>query len=259
MLEPGTSLYLLSTNLQNLDKIISKYGTIIKREPLTGISLSDDQGFLLIKTKDPFPGFYCSDKDLTDISCKEMAWYIPLQGIKPEEQDDIIRICKQAEVELNIDACPGTIQLKGKQTCVIRFKGDNSGIKKLAALLNITGFKTYKNQKISTYLGEINLKLNFELLKIKEGIYQNTQNENLYYMTTKYHNNWKSFEKLITFQKSQMQNRNFDAATGYWIESSETVDFLRVFSKKPDKKELRKIIETYNSNAKSYLKDKSIF
>ena len=242
-----------------MDKIISKYGTIIKREPLSGISLSNDQKFLLIKTKDPFPGFYCSDKDLTDISCKEMAWYIPLQGVKPEEQHEIIRLCKQAEKELHIKACAGTIQLKGKHTYVIRVKESASGITRLVELLEKTGFKTYKNQKINTYLGEINLKMNFELKPIEENMFQNIHNDNLYYMTTKYHNDWRSFEKLITFQKSQMENRNFDVAIGYWIESSATRDFLRVFIKNPEIDALRRIIRTYNNNAKSYLYDKSIF
>lgn len=188
-----------------------------------------------------------------------MAWYIPLQGVKPEEQDHLIRVCSQLETNMDNNACTGNIQLKGKHTYAVRFKGNSSTIRMLAEQLSTSGFRTYKNQKIRTYLGEINLKMNFELREIKKGIYQNIQNENLYYLTTQYQNDWKSFEKLITFQKLQMQNRNFDVATGYWIESSATIDFLRVFSKNPEIEELRKIIETYNRNAKSYSKDKSIF
>jgi len=242
-----------------LKKVISKSGTIIKREPLKGETLFTDQDFLLIKTKDPFPGYYCSDKDYTDISCKEMAWYIPVSGIKEDNLGNLAGICNMAENDLGIQACPGLVSLKGKNSYAIRFKGEIRKIVGLKTFLVASGCKVYRNQKVYPYLGEIELYMNFQLEEIDNEIYRNSKNNNLYYLPTAHHFNWKVFERLITFQKSQMLNKNFDAAIGHWKEHPGAGDFLRIFCKNDDIKTLKEISALYNRIADNYLKDKSMF
>lgn len=230
-----------------------KYGTILKREALRNACFDESCPHLVLESGDPFPGYYCSEKHPVDISCKEKSYYLPVQSVACCHDDFICRISLEVFNKLNVQACPAQITLLGKYVSAIRIKGYESySINDVTGIFEKHGVGFYKNKKVSTYLAFICLKAFFEVKSIDKNIFQNLLSPDIYYLILPESIEWKLFERLITYQKSNEGFKNFDAATGYWMSKPSFVDFLRIYGKNLSLKQLNTIREIFIHNLNLY-------
>jgi hypothetical protein len=237
---------------------VQKYGTILKREALSNAFVDIDHSFLVLKSFDPFPGFYCPGKNPADNRCKEISYYLPIQVQAGCIEDITCRISLDIFNDSKIQVCASKVLLAGKFVQAIRIKGTNlTGIRRIVSIFNENNIQFYKNKKVNIYLAEIYLKSFFEVKKLEGLIYQNTYTPELFYLDIPEKLDWKLFEKLITYQKTSSTFTNFDAALGYWIGRPVFTDFVRIYGTKLTLTELQTIREGFLENLKNY-KDKKI-
>ena len=235
-----------------------KYGTILKREALSNAFVDADISFLVLKSSDPFPGFYCPGKNPADNSCKEISYYLPVQVQAGCIEDIICRVSLEIFNGSKIQVCASKVLLGGKFVQAIRIKGTNlTGIQRIVSIFNKNDIQFYKSRKVNIYLAKIYLKSFFEVKKLESSIYQNTYTPELFYLAIPEKLDWKLFEKLITYQKTSSTFTNFDAALGYWIQTPAFADFIRIYGTKLKLSELQAIRDGFLENLKNY-KEKKI-
>jgi len=231
---------------------MQQLGTILKRETLSTATLSYKSKELVLTSSDPFPGFYCSEEMPADNSCKENSFYLPIHSLA-EQQDDLCRFSIEIQEKKSITVCPANILLEGNYISALRVKDIKD-----EQLIDVVDFfsereiKFQKHKEIKSYLSRINLKNFFDLNELADGIYQNQNSENLYYFLIPENLKWPLFEKLITYQKSNTGFKNFDAAIGYWMQKPNFIDFVRVYGKGLNVKQLQEIQINFLKNLKSY-------
>jgi len=230
-----------------------KYGTILKREALRNACFDESCPHLVLESGDPFPGFYCSEKHPVDISCKEKSYYLPVQSVTCCHDDFICRISLEVFDKFSLQACPAQVTLMGKYVRAVRVKNlENHFFHEVVDVFGKHGISFFNNRKITPYLGYISLKAFFEVKSIGENIFQNLLSPDIYYLIIPESIEWKLFEKLITYQKSNEGFKNFDAATGYWMSKPSFVDFLRIYGKNLSLKQLNTIREIFIHNLNLY-------
>jgi hypothetical protein len=235
-----------------------KYGTILKREALSNAFVDVDDSVLILKSSDPFPGFYCPGKNPADNSCKEISYYLPVHVHTGCIEDNICRISLEIFNNTKIQVCASKVLLSGKFIQAIRIKGTNLiGIQRIVSVFKENGIQFYKNRKVNIYLAEIYLKSFFEIKRIGGAIYQNNYTPELFYLDIPERLDWKLFEKLITYQKTYSSFKNFDAALGYWMQRPAFTDFMRIYGTKLSLPELQTIRDSFLENLKNY-KEKKI-
>ncbi len=217
---------------QKLNQIESRFGTIFKREALLTAPVSSVSDVLVLHAKDPFPGYYCSEKNPADSSCKEQSYYLPVYTGTLTSEDHLCRMCLEAKTTFRISSCPARFSLGGKSVKGIRLKDIDFGIiDSVVKFFESSGLQFYSNKKIATFLSHVYLKSFFYVKPIADQIYQNTQNSDLYYLEIPEPVEWDVFERLFTFQKSRTDFKNYDAALGYWYTQPMFTDFIRIYGK----------------------------
>lgn len=241
------------TNLRILQTHQSFYGTILKQETLSVAKVSSCPDILVLESKDPFPGFYCSESLPADNRCKDFSYYLPVAPLACCHDDQVCRISNGIHTKTGIMACPAQITLQGKIVRAIRLKNiRQSQVAQVRTLFEEHGLTFHKNKKVNTSLSRIYIKLFFYLEQLDGHIFQHQHSPDLYYLTIPEKLEWKQFEKLITFQKLQSHYRNYDAAIGYWIQKPSFTDFIRIYGKKIPLSELQAIRENFLENLNVY-------
>ncbi len=232
-----------------------KFGTILKRETLSNAPLPFKSKFLILHSSDPYPGYYCSEAYPTDNSCKEFSYYIPFSNNYFGDEELLCRISLEIQSEISIKICPSVIRTKDENLRAFRVKEiDPEQLPAIFELLNKKGITLLKNKITKSFLGHIHLKGFFEIRQISEGIFENTESNGLYYLQIPASLDWKIFENLITYQKSNSKFRNFDAAIGYWVEKPSFHDFLRIYGTNLELKQLIEIHKEFLKNLKKHHK-----
>lgn len=234
-----------------------KYGTIYKREALLNAFPDMNNDYLVLKSNDPFPGFYCSEKNPADNSCKENSYYLPVYGVPHCHEDIICRISLEIYKDTKIQVCGAYILLGGKFVNAIRIKGtEMKGIEKIVSVFTENNIRFYKQKNVNTYLSKIYLKFFFSIKEIEASVFQNTISSELFYFEIPEKPDWATFEQLVTYQKAHSSFKNFDAALGYWIHKPAFIDFVRVYGKKLKSSQLLTIKEDFLYNLAQYREQK---
>lgn len=232
-----------------LKQTIARYGTIIKRETLSGSSLNPGKPILLLESKDPFPGYYCSEKTPADNSCKEFSYYLPVAPLNCCHEDMVCRISLLVQKKFGVQTCPAHISLHGKYTRAIRIKNLKSqSIGEIAGVFEKHGIGFHKSKKVGAYLSHIYLKSFFEVHQLDQDIFQNKLSPDIYYLSISEPQEWKKFEQLITYQKLHSSFKNFDAAIGYWMQKPAFNDFIRIYGKNIPTEKLNAIRDEFLKN-----------
>ncbi|MEN8224697.1 MAG: hypothetical protein ABFS05_04980 [Bacteroidota bacterium] len=242
----------------NSSQSVMKYGSIYKREALVSIPSSDKINHLVLKSDDPFPGFYCPGKNPADNSCKTEFYYLPVHKMPYCHEDIICRISLEIVKEKAVQVCGSHIMFGGKFVQAIRIKGaDMALIEEIVDVFENNDIQFYKEKPVNTYLSEIYLKAFITVEEIEESVFQNTISPEIYYFQIPDKLEWATFEKLITYQKSNSSFKNFDAALGYWIQKPLFIDFVRVYSNKLSLNQLLNIKKDFLDTLAAY-RDKKI-
>ncbi|MEA1878841.1 MAG: hypothetical protein U9N86_18505 [Bacteroidota bacterium] len=213
-----------------MDQIESRFGTIFKREAILSAARNYKTHALVLYAKDPFPGYYCSEENPSDSSCKEQSIYLPVYSGSLPSEDHLCRTCLEAKAKFQISSCPARFSLVGKIVKGIRLKNiEMDKVNSVVEFFESTGLQFYSEKKIGTFLSHIYLKAFFDVKLISDQIYQNTLNQDLYYLVIPEPVEWSVFERLCTFQKSRTDFKNYDAALGYWYTQPVFTDFIRIY------------------------------
>lgn len=237
-----------------MNKNLSKFGTILKRETLASANLSIDSPALVLNSNDPYPGFYCKEAQPADNSCKEIAYYLPIRETNIREED-LCRISLEIQSKLHINICPAWFNLEESQIHAFRVKElEETELPNVIRIIERDVISLYKYKKVKNFLSYIHLKSFFEIHQIDKDIYKNAESDGLYYFLIPDKISWEQFEQIITYQKSKSKIKNFDAATGFWIEKPAFRDFIRIYTKDLDIEQLNIIRKEFIINYNKYIK-----
>ncbi|MCK5822021.1 MAG: hypothetical protein KAH17_09040 [Bacteroidales bacterium] len=240
-----------------MDQIESRFGTILKREALLTVARDYKTHALILYSKDPFPGYYCSEDNPSDSSCKEQSIYLPVYSGSLPAEDLVCRMCLEAKAKFQISSCPARFSLGGKIVKGIRLKNIEADIvNSVVEFFEAAGLQFYPEKKISTFLSHVYLKAFFDVKQISDQIFQNTLNQDLYYMVIPEPVDWSVFERLFTFQKFRSKFKNYDAALGFWYTQPTFTDFIRIYGKNLGADKLLDIRSEFLRNIKAYKESK---
>lgn len=212
---------------------------------------------LVLHAKDPFPGYYCSEENPSDSSCKEQSIYLPVYSGSVQSEDQLCRMCLEAKAKFRISSCPARFSLGGKIVKGVRLKNiETNKVNSVVDFFESAGLQFYSDKKISTFLSHIYLKAFFDVKLISDQIYQNTLNQDLYYLVIPEPVEWNIFECLLTFQKSRTNFKNYDAALGYWYTQPVFTDFIRIYGKNLATDKLLDIRNEFLRNNKAFNESK---
>jgi len=232
-----------------LRKNYSKFGTIIKRETLASASLSVPSKYLVLHSNDPYPGYYCNLDQPADNSCKDISYYIPIRELQITDEETYCRISLKMHARLGLTVCHAMFNFEGSNIHAFRVKHtDEDGLHRLLRHLEGQGLQFFNDKKVKSFLSHIHLRSFFEIRQISENIYANRDSAGLFYFAINEMLNWEDFEKIITYQKNHSSFKNFDAATGYWIEKPAFTDFVRIYGNALN-------VSTLESIRKDFLRD----
>ncbi len=238
-------------------KVDSRFGTIFKREALLTSGADYRIDALILGAKDPFPGYYCSENNPQDSSCKEMSYYLPVYTSTLPSEDYLCRFCLEAKAKLHITSCPARFSLGGKTVKGIRIKNVKpEEVDLLVRFFEKSGLKFYSKKNTRTFFSHIYLKSFFNVKLISDDIYQSADSKDLYYLSIPEPIEWDLFERLFTYQKSKSKFKNYDAALGYWYTQPVFTDFIRIYGKNLASDKLMEIREEFLQNLKAYRESK---
>ncbi|MBN3035554.1 MAG: hypothetical protein JW861_08200 [Bacteroidales bacterium] len=230
-----------------------KYGAIIKREALSNSTLESGSGKLILVSKDPFPGYYCSESNPADNRCKELSYYLPVSVLPHTHEDTVCNLSLALARELKVHACPARISLMGKYVGAIRIKNLNKiPVDEIIEFYSSNGLSFFKNVRVNTYLSSIYLNSFFEIIRLGKDIYRNIVSPALYYLLIPEPVEWRIFERVITYQKSKGGFVNYDAATGYWIGKPAFVHFIRIYAKEITMDQMKGIRRDFAENLSAF-------
>jgi len=227
-----------------------RYGTVLKRETIGMAQGLNNGGILVLQSKDPYPGYFCPEKS-SRRSCKGGTFFLPHALPLSCPDDQICRISLQAVEQLGINTCLAFITIRGKLTRAFRLKETPAEkVAGAAAFFQSAGIAIQPERHVPTHLSQIFIKSFQCLTPLDSHIFRNSQLSNHYYLTVPAQLDWDLFERLITYQKNTAEIKNFDAAIGYWIQSPQFADFIRIYGPRLTHQQLLQIrsnfIDTYN-------------
>ncbi|MEA3477495.1 MAG: hypothetical protein U9R60_04900 [Bacteroidota bacterium] len=230
-----------------------RFGSILKRDTLSAAPLPFSTRNQILYSPDPFPGYYCNEQEPADNSCKEFSYYIPFQAPDQLAEENLCRISLELQSKLSVNICPSVIRMQGQYMRSFRVKEIDPGqLSGVMESLTKHKFKLHKRNSTHSFLAHIQLNSFFEIHQMEPGIYKNSSSSGLYYLMIPEHLEWNTFEKLITYQKSNSKFKNFDAAIGYWLDKPTFQDFLRIYGRGLEVEQLMKIRKEFLKNMKRY-------
>lgn len=247
-------------------KITEALGYIEKEETLALWATKAKINEMVLEDIDPFPGYYGgilhrrmpddTDPRNTVMPREENKPNFLFFVIQPVESclgDRIIRIIQRIKnkVDFDFDAWPGQLTLYNKQhSCLRVMIEDNELIPKLIEQCKDNGIKFEKQKKIRPYKSMIRVIKFFALDELDKGIYKDTVQADTAYFQIPHEITWKSFEKHTMIIKNSYNYRNFDAALAALYQPNGFLDFVRIYTKLPETKQIKQLQEQYIAEIK---------
>ncbi len=225
------------------DNIIQSVGTIVKKEKLASVEHETSGKVLILESLLPYPGYHGTtipDKLEPD------SLFAVTKNIHLDET--IIRSIQKVKKELKIpfDAAPGTIYLKNNPVNIIRFKGLSYGkVSEVIQHFKDVGVEFEKAKRISPYVSIIRIRKFIRLCKCVDGIYEDMDVKQFFYLKLPSLLNWNEFEEMTKNIKYNIESIVFDAAQASVFDSNGLVDFVRIYDKDKDVEKLISIRNSY--------------
>ncbi len=207
-------------------KSIATVGNITKKEQLRSVDLEKCKT-LVLETSAPFPGYH--GMNLPEKAINGSQFLLTKSNYSDEIIVRAIQFVK-SKSGLTFDATPSTITFQNKPVSAIRFKllhyNDIPEVVKLFKKFDIS-FKEKK--KVNPYDSIISIRKFFKVTRLEEGIYQDVENKNQYYIHIPKALDWDDFENITLNIKYNLEDSNFDAALVYVYYEKGIVDLVRIF------------------------------
>lgn len=234
-------MYLKNGRMQNSDSIESM-GFLIKEEILQTVEHFVLQNTLVLENLEPFPGYH--GENLPNDSKPDSLFLITDKHYSTEH---IFRVsyfgCNYTKIPF--DACPAEIFINNTQLYGIRIRGLNnySSVSDIQGCYNDHAIKFMKKLKINAS-GLIRVNKIFSLKRIAEHIYRDLDDKLTYYLSIPLHMNWNLFKQTVRQVKNNLDNSNFDCASGF-IYLKTMIELVRIYTHHADISRLTMIREKF--------------
>lgn len=223
--------------------IIRSVGTIVKKEKLASVQNETNSKALIIESLLPYPGYHG-----TTIPDKlEPESLFAVTKVNYHDEQIIRAIQKVKEVyKIWFDAAPGTIELQNNPVSIIRFKGLSYNlVGEVIQHFKDAGIEFERAKKISPYESIIWIRKFFNLNKLDNGIYEDMDVKEFFYIKVNKYPEWEVFEDITKNIKYNIEDLDFDGAQLSVYDSSGLVDFIRIYDKKRFTDQLARIRKYY--------------
>jgi hypothetical protein len=222
--------------------ILQSLGVLIKEEALQTVEHYVLENTLVLENNEPFPGYHG-----TNLPTDTMPDSLFLITDRPYSHERIFRLSQHICCYQNIvvDSCPVEISIQNTILPGIRIKGLNNYalITELQGcyLDKEIGFAKMKNINSP---GLIRVTKVFTIEKLDDFIFRDISDANTFYLAIPYHFNWNLFKLVTRNIKNNLDNSNFDCASGF-IYFKELMEFVRIYGLNADIVRLRIIRQKY--------------
>jgi hypothetical protein len=225
--------------------IIVRFGGITKEEPLA--SVKDEMlatNTCLLESLSPFFAYYSE----VPTGKKPSYLYLVLEGYYSFEWILRATLNIRKKFPLPIDAAGGNISMLNNVWQVIRLREFKQfeALKDLQNLYREEGiqFKD-KVRKFHNEMGVIRLRKFYSLQPVGEGMYLDTEREDVGYFAVPYYTDWKRFKEITVEAKYETSLLFFDAGKAYILEDGKFTYLVRVFRENLTYDRLRAIQARY--------------
>lgn len=228
-----------------IDNIIQSVGAIIKKEKLASVENETNSRFLILESLLPYPGYHGTN--IPD-NFEPESLFVVTKSMYNDEQ--IIRSIQKVKENYNrpFDAAPGTIYIKNNLVNIIRFKGlSYNMISEVLEHFMDVGIEFEKIKKIAPYESIIKIRKFFRLNKLDDGIYEDMDEKQYFYLKVNEHIDWDTFEEITQNIRYNIGDIKFDAAQTSVYDAFGLVDFVRIYHRNKDVKNLISIRQNYVS------------
>jgi hypothetical protein len=223
-------------------KAMESLGVLHKEEKLQTVEHYVLENTLVLENTEPFPGYHGTNLPVN--KSPDSLFFITDKQYSTERIFRISQhICCYQHIKVN--ACPVEITLQDITYFGIRIRGltNYSLIADLQGCYNDREIKFAKVRDIHA-LGLIRVTKIFSIEKLDHFIFKDIDAEDTCYISVPYHFDWNLFRKVTKSVKNNVDNSNFDCASGF-IYFKEMMEFVRVYGTKADVPRLQVIRQKY--------------
>jgi len=180
------------------------------------------------------PGYYSkANFPINERKQHDHHLYIVVKKAVPCFQDIVLRKSRKIikDQKLSIHATPGQLNLFNTSYQCIRVRASElDHIYPLIEGLKLEGIEFLKSKKIKPYTSFVQHKKYIKLDKIQEGVYQDIEVPERYFIQIPRPVDFNEFEKLIEEIKYNCKFNHFDASLAYLNQGEQTFDFVALYS-----------------------------
>lgn len=222
--------------------MIESMGVLLKEETLQTVEHYILENTLVLESIEPFPGYH--GENMPTASKPDSLFLIT------DKQYSIERVMRVSQhlccyQNIPVDATPVEISVINSELHGIRIRGLNnySLIAEIQGCYMDKQFRFMKMKSINAP-GLMRIIKIFQLERLDNHIYKDLEDDNTYYLSVPYHFRWDQFKKITMNIKNNLDNSNFDCASGY-IYLKDMMEFVRVYIHNPDEGRLKQIRDKY--------------
>ena len=222
--------------------LIESMGYLLKEETLQTVEHYVLQNTLVLENLEPFPGYLGENLPL---DTKPDSIFLITD--KPYNAESIFRMSAQMcnYSGISFDACPAEVFIHNTHYFGIRIKGlvNYSYISDIQGCYRDHDIGFMKKRNINDP-GLIRINKIFCLEKLAEHIYKDLEDEHTFYVSVPAHLNWSLFKKVTQNVKNNIDNSNFDCASGF-IYLKTILELVRIYTHSADISRLQVIRSKY--------------
>lgn len=221
---------------------IESLGVLLKEEKLQTVEHYILENTLVLESIEPFPGYHGENMPT---GTKPESLF--LMTDKPYSNETVFRVsqhlcCYQS---IPIDATPVEIYIMNSNLSGIRLRGLNnySLIAEIQGCYMDKEIRFMKMKNVNAP-GLMRITKVFQIDRIDDNIYRDLEDANTYYLAVPYHFSWNLFRKVTLNIKNNLDNSNFDCASGF-IYLKDMMEFVRVYMDNTNTSRLKQLREKY--------------
>jgi len=235
-----------------MNRAFETTGYTIKEENVDFIKHHMLPNTLVINVNHPFPGYHgppmmynAKPRAVLLVTKKKYSWEKVIRAAQ--------KINKFTDYDINCSIC--TVSIGNNYFYAIRVKGLPSydEIPTIQRAYQEEGFELMKKKRYSDDL-TVSMKVSkfYNIEKIEDGIYKDTNTEHMHYIVIPHHLNWELFRKITYTIKNNISNRNYDVSSGIFFMNNTVIDMIRVYKPNAKIELLREMKEKYEKEIERY-------
>jgi len=230
----------------NAQHYFESVGYIVKKEQLATFQHQIPLKDMVLETVAPFPGYYSAEP--SEAVARPSFLFLVMKSQPGHNYDFVIRATQKIKKEhhFTFDASPGYVSLFNQMVPCIRVEMVNyDNLPVLIDTYAQAGILFAKSQEIAPYEGLIRVKRYFTFEKFSDFVFRDTVHPAMSFLLIPGELSWERFEEITLHIKRNIHVKSFDAAVGFFYDSSGVRDFVRIFSPGLKLADLQLIREKY--------------